>query len=94
LAKCQFTTEYYDYESKKMYNFECEYQEALETNFCIFHNKDYLQDKNNIIEYKQRVKEVKEKLNERVKQSISHNELLLCIGYHLQGAKSQSMEKV
>ncbi len=62
-----------------MVTFRCE-EEALETNLCIFHDENYLQDKNNRIQHE---KAINEKLMQRVIHSVNYNQPLLCIGYYL-----------
>jgi hypothetical protein len=46
LAQCQYTAEYFDYETKQSGKFSCE-EVGLESGLCIFHDENYLQDKNN-----------------------------------------------
>ncbi|HYX54865.1 MAG TPA: hypothetical protein VE818_01785 [Nitrososphaeraceae archaeon] len=54
LPKCQFTTQYYDYEIEK--KIPIVMIEILDSGFCIFHDKDYLlQDKTNNEEHKRKV---------------------------------------
>jgi hypothetical protein len=80
LPKCQYSTEYYDYESGT-YDaaFNCPEEEPLASGFRIFHDKDYLQDKTNYEEHKRKVIE---KLRDKI-NTISNNEPLRCIGFHL-----------
>jgi hypothetical protein len=75
LPKCQFTTKYYNYESNKRVDFYCDDEEALVSGRCIFHDKDYLQDKTNYEEHKRKVLE---RLKQKVNHAISKNEPLLC----------------
>jgi hypothetical protein len=79
LAKCQFTTKYYDYEIDKEVDFNCD-EEPLASGFCIFHDKDYLQDNTNNEEHKRKVQD---RLKHKVNYTISNNEPLLCIGFQL-----------
>jgi hypothetical protein len=80
LPKCQFTTQYYDYEIRKDVDFDCQ-EESLASGFCIFHDKDYLlQDKTNYEEHK---RNVLDRLKHKVNHAISNNEPLLCIGFQL-----------
>jgi hypothetical protein len=79
LPKCQFTTEYYDYEIRKTDIFECQ-EVAEEPRLCNFHDKHYLQDKTNNEEHKRKVLD---RLKEKVNHVISYSEPLLCIGFHL-----------
>jgi len=80
LPKCQFTSEYYDYEIKNSVDFYCDDEEALSSGFCIFHDKHYLQDKINNEEHK---RNVLEKLKHKVDRALSYSEPLLCIGFQL-----------
>jgi uncharacterized protein YjbI with pentapeptide repeats len=52
----------------------------LASGFCIFHDKDYLQDKTNNEEHKTKVLD---RLKDKVNHAISNNERLLCIGFQL-----------
>jgi hypothetical protein len=79
-SKCQFTTQYYDYETRKEVDFNCTEEEPLASGFCIFHDKDYLQDKTNYDEHKRKVLD---RLKHKVNHAISNNEPLLCIGFQL-----------
>jgi uncharacterized protein YjbI with pentapeptide repeats len=79
LPKCQFTTQYYDYEIRKDVDFNCQ-EESLTSGFCIFHDKDYLQDKTNNEEHKRMVLD---RLKRKVNHAISNKEPLLCIGFQL-----------
>ena len=80
MPKCQFTTQYYDYETRKEVDFNCTEEEPLASGFCIFHDKDYLQDKTNYDEHKRKVLD---RLKHKVNHAISNNEPLLCIGFQL-----------
>jgi uncharacterized protein YjbI with pentapeptide repeats len=79
LPKCQFTTKYYDYEIDDQIHFCCP-EEPLASSFCIFHDKDYLQDKTNYEEHKRKILD---RLKRKVNHAISNNETLLCIGFQL-----------
>jgi hypothetical protein len=79
LPNCQFTTIYYDYDNRKKVDFYCD-EEPLASGFCIFHDKDYLQDKTNNEEHK---RVVLDRLKRKVKHAISNNEPLLCLGFQL-----------
>jgi uncharacterized protein YjbI with pentapeptide repeats len=80
LAKCQFTTIYHDFVNEEDSHFKCE-EEALHTDFCVFHDKNYFLDKTCLGEHnKQRaIQRLKDKIN----YIICHNEALFCINYHL-----------
>jgi hypothetical protein len=81
LSKCQqFTiTKYYNYKLGRWKPFNCP-EEPLASGFCIFHDKDYLQDKTNYEEHKMNVLD---RLTDKVNYAISNNEPLLCIGFLL-----------
>jgi hypothetical protein len=79
LPKCQFTTKYYDYEIDDVIDFNCD-EDLLASGFCIFHDKDYLQDNTNNEEHKRKVLD---RLKHKVNHTISNNEPLLCIGFQL-----------
>ena len=81
MPKCQFTAKYYDYdyETRNSVDFNCQ-ELPLVSGFCIFHDKDYLQDKTNNDEHK---RTVLNRLKRKVKHAISDNEPLLCIGFQL-----------
>jgi hypothetical protein len=83
LAKCKFTTEYWDHERSGEVDYNCDSknEDILESGLCIFHDEDYLQDKkNNLKEHEQKVRD---RLEAKVRNSIDQNKPLLCIGYHL-----------
>ena len=79
MPKCQFTSQYIDYEILKWVDFNCQ-ELPLVSGFCIFHDKDYVQDKTNNEEHK---RAVLDRLKRKVNHAISNNEPLLCIGYQL-----------
>ena len=79
MPKCQFTSQYYEYEIGKNVDFHCQ-ELPLASGFCIFHDKDYLQDKTNYEEHKTKVLD---RLTDKVNHAISNNEPLLCIGFQL-----------
>jgi hypothetical protein len=79
LSKCQFTSQYIDYEILNWVDFNCQ-EESLTSGFCIFHDKDYLQDKTYYEEHKTRILE---RLKHKVNHAISNDEPLLCIGFQL-----------
>jgi hypothetical protein len=78
LAKCQFNTKYYDYESKAEVDYNCDSkdEDILASGLCIFHDENYLQDKDNPIEHKQKVSKT---LMDKVNDSIANNKALFCI---------------
>jgi hypothetical protein len=62
-----------------MSNFHCQ-ELPLVSGFCMFHDKDYLQDKTVKDEHK---RTMLDRLKRKVNHAISNNEPLLCIGYQL-----------
>ena len=56
----------------------------MDTGFCIFHDNNYLQYKNNFLERK---KQVTKRLIDKVTDSIAHNKALLRIAYYLPDIK-------
>jgi hypothetical protein len=67
---CKFTTKYSDYEAVdvgfKEVSFRCQEKKEPSSGWCIFHDKDYLQDKDN---YENRKKTVLERLKQKVNHS-------------------------
>jgi hypothetical protein len=57
------------------------YVSFMTSGLCIFHDKDYLQDKTNNEEHK---RAVLERMKHKVNHAISNNESLRCIGFQLQ----------
>ncbi len=81
MAKCQFTTKYWNNESKAEVDYNCpDDEETLGSGLCIFHDEHYLQDNNNRKEHEQKVRD---RLFVEVNNSIDRKEALLCIGYYL-----------
>src|SRR5918912_3858405 len=81
LAKCQFTTEYWDHERRIPVNYECsEDNEILESGLCILHDKNYLQDQ---VHHEDQEQKVIQKLKDIVSDSIFYDKPLLCIGCYL-----------
>jgi hypothetical protein len=68
-----------------MVDFKCTEEEPLASGLCIFHDKDYLNDKTNYEEHK---RNVLNRLKHKVNDAISNNEPLLCIGFHLPSSQS------
>src|SRR5207248_2961376 len=62
------------------YNCDSKDEDILDSGLCIFHDENYLQDKNNHKEHEQKVRD---RLEIKVRNSIDQNEALLCVGYHL-----------
>src|SRR5919202_7046346 len=70
---CQFASEYFDYEKKKMLPFNCQ-EKALDTGLCMFHDET---------QYTKHKDEVSQYFMEKVKKAIDNNEVLYCIGYNI-----------
>jgi hypothetical protein len=69
-----------NYEIRKIVKICCDDEQPLASGFCIFHDKDYLQDKTN---YGDNKRKLLERLKHKVNHAISNNEPLLCIGFQL-----------
>jgi hypothetical protein len=80
LPKCQFTTQYYNFKIGKNVDFDCQEEEPLVSGFCIFHDKDYLQDKTNNEEHK---RNLLDRFKHKVNDAISNKKPLFCIGFQL-----------
>jgi hypothetical protein len=65
-----------------MVDYSCPDNEEIPgSGLCIFHDKNYLkEDKNN---RKEREEKVRDRLMDKIVNSINQEEALLCIGYHL-----------
>jgi hypothetical protein len=84
LPKCKFTTKYYDYEIRKEVDFNCDDEEPLASDFCIFQDKNYLHYSNYLSSFhKEHKTAVLGRLKRKVNHAISNNEPLLCIGFGL-----------
>ena len=90
MAKCQFTTEYWDHESQKEIPYNCDSDDVdvLESGLCIFHEKRYLEgypfdrDQFGPKEVSFRPERVTKKLKDKINDSIANQKALLCIGYY------------
>ena len=96
LAKCRFSIEYLDYESKKKmpYNCDSENVDVLESSLCIFHEERYLEgyffhddfgakEVSNFTDTLElRTQRVTKRLKEKINDSIVNQKALFCIGYH------------
>ena len=82
MAECKFITEYWDHERSEDVDYNCDSkdEDILESGLCIFHDENYLQDKNN---HKEQEQKVRDRLEAKVRNSIDQNEPLFCIGHHL-----------
>ena len=80
MPKCQFTTQYYNYEMSAEVHFNCDDEEPLASGFCIFHDKDYLHHKTNYEEHKRKVQE---RFSRKINHAMSNDEPLLCMGFQL-----------
>jgi hypothetical protein len=74
LPKCQFTTKYFDREIRERVDFYCDEKEPLDSGLCIFHDKDYLQDKTNYEDHKRKVLD-------RLKHKVNHATYLIMNHY-------------
>jgi hypothetical protein len=82
MAHCRYFTKYYNFRRKSPEEgskFKCE-EESLDNGFCIFHDEEYLQDKDSFEEHKEKVSN---RLIAKVNDSITNNKALFCIGYYL-----------
>jgi uncharacterized protein YjbI with pentapeptide repeats len=85
LAHCKFVPQYTILPLEIREKSKCK-EDALDSGLCIFHDENYLKDKNNQAEHEQRVKK---RIEEKVDYSALHDEELFCIGYHLPGINLQ-----
>jgi hypothetical protein len=91
LAKCQFTTKYWNYESQKEipYNCDSENVDVLDSGLRIFHEKRYLEgylfhrDQFEPLEISKRIERVTKRLMDKMNDSLANKKALLCIGYYL-----------
>jgi hypothetical protein len=63
--------------------FTCDQESLVNKDVCLFHDDTYLKDSNR----SENKDKVIQKLNDRIDESISNNEPIYCIGYHLPHAK-------
>ncbi|MGB8035622.1 MAG: hypothetical protein WCF03_17545 [Nitrososphaeraceae archaeon] len=78
MDECKFTTEYWEHErsgERVDYNCDSKDEDILDSGFCIFHDENYLQDKNN--DHKEHEQKVRDRLEAKVRNSIDQNEPLL-----------------
>lgn len=82
MAKCQFTTKYWDYQNYAEVDFHCDSkdEDILPSGFCMFHDKSYLRHGDNRKEHEQKVRD---RLMAKVRNSTDKRESLFCIGYRL-----------
>ena len=71
-ANCKFSTQYFDFESKKYETFQCLESSLPTTGYCIFHDKQFYLDYPRI---------VTEKLRHKLEKS--HDGKLLLVGYNI-----------
>ena len=71
MKRCNYNSNYFDYDDKETKLFECR-ENAVNNNFCIFHDDKY--DNND---------ETLHQLINKIKTSSNKNEKLFCIGYHI-----------
>jgi len=75
MGKCRFNSKYYDYSALAPKNYECE-EGALSSGFCIFHDRNY---KNN--------KKRSEKIYKKIRTALEKDESLFFIGCHFPDIK-------
>jgi len=75
MGKCRFNSKYYDYSAHRPGNYECE-EKALSSGFCIFHDRNY---KNN--------KKRSEKIYKKIRTALEKDESLFFIGCHFPDIK-------
>jgi len=75
INRCCFNTKYFDYSKKETANFACD-EIALASGLCIFHDKNYSNDK-----------ELDQKISDKIKSVLAKNETLFCIGYNIPDLK-------
>ena len=77
MAECKFTTKYWNFEVSRGVDYNCDSkdEDILDSGFCIFHDENYLQDKNN--DHKEHEQKVRDRLEAKVRNSIDQNEPLL-----------------
>ena len=81
LINCQFTTQYWNFEIDKEIDYCCEKDEdILNSGRCIFHDENYLNDKDS---REQNEQNVRTKLMAKVREKVDKKEPLFCIGYYL-----------
>jgi hypothetical protein len=79
LAKCQFTTKYWEYESQVLVDYKCpDDEETLGSGCCIYHDENFLQDDN----HPENKQKALTRLNNKITESVSNDKPLYCIGYH------------
>ena len=84
MARCSFTTKYWNDETDEEVEWPCdsEDEDILNSGKCIFHDEDYLQlGSGSALEEKK--SNVMNKVMDKVKKSIADGEALFCIGYNL-----------
>jgi hypothetical protein len=93
LANCHFTAKYWDFESREKITYNCgrdledDVDEGLfylGSDLCIFHDKIYLEDYSQVPSTITARKEaLSEKLMDKIKDCVTNNKALFCIGYFL-----------
>lgn len=74
MAKCKYSQTYFDPKEKKEKQFDCQ-EDALDSEFCVFHDKNYLNDNSSKI--------VRDLFIKRLDESISNFRPFVCIEYNL-----------
>ena len=75
INRCCFNTKYFDYLKQEPANFACD-ENALASGLCIFHDRNYSNDK-----------ELGQKISDKIKSVLAKNETLFCIGYNIPDLK-------
>ena len=75
INRCCFNTKYFDYSKQEPANFACD-EIALASGLCIFHDKNYSNDK-----------ELGQKISEKIKSTLAKKEALFFIGYNIPDLK-------
>jgi len=71
MIKCKFVSKYFDYDKKKIIDFECD-EESLKNDLCLFHDDNFSNQEERL-----------DKLNKKVSSAISKKEPLFCIGFNI-----------
>lgn len=75
INRCCFNTKYFNYSKQESANFACD-EIALASGLCIFHDKNYSNDK-----------ELGQKISEKIKSTLAKKEALFFIGYNIPDLK-------
>jgi hypothetical protein len=77
IGRLQVSAEYWDHERSEDVDYNCDSkdEDILDSVLCIFHDENYLQDKNN--NHKEHEQNVRDRLEAKVRDSIDQNEPFL-----------------